>query len=99
MAIESSCDETACAIVQGGRKVIANVVASQIKIFSRTFFSVGSRLYGHSISLTPFFRQDSCSSSRLSNVMEGFISRYLGYRSHRLRRRVKSAGISGSGTS
>lgn len=31
MAIESSCDETACAIVQGGRKVIANTVASQIK--------------------------------------------------------------------
>ena len=32
MAIESSCDETACAIVKGGRKVLANVVASQIKI-------------------------------------------------------------------
>jgi len=32
MALESSCDETACAIVQGGRKVLANVVASQIKI-------------------------------------------------------------------
>ncbi len=32
MAIESSCDETACAIVKGGRDVIANVVASQIKI-------------------------------------------------------------------
>lgn len=31
MAIESSCDETACAIVKNGRKVIANVVASQIK--------------------------------------------------------------------
>lgn len=31
MAIESSCDETACAIVQGGRKVVSNVVASQIK--------------------------------------------------------------------
>ena len=31
MAIESSCDETACAIVQGGRKVISNIVASQIK--------------------------------------------------------------------
>ena len=31
MAIESSCDETACAIVRGGRKVLANVVASQIK--------------------------------------------------------------------
>ena len=32
MAIESSCDETACAIVKGGRQVISNVVASQIKI-------------------------------------------------------------------
>ena len=32
MAIESSCDETACAIVKGGREVILNVVASQIKI-------------------------------------------------------------------
>ncbi|MCD8377669.1 MAG: tRNA (adenosine(37)-N6)-threonylcarbamoyltransferase complex transferase subunit TsaD [Candidatus Gastranaerophilales bacterium] len=31
MAIETSCDETACAIVQGGRKVISNIVASQIK--------------------------------------------------------------------
>ena len=32
MGIESSCDETACAIVKGGREVLANVVASQIKI-------------------------------------------------------------------
>ena len=32
MGIESSCDETACAIVKGGRDVVANVVASQIKI-------------------------------------------------------------------
>lgn len=31
MAIESSCDETACAIVRGGREVLTNVVASQIK--------------------------------------------------------------------
>ncbi|MBQ9688930.1 tRNA (adenosine(37)-N6)-threonylcarbamoyltransferase complex transferase subunit TsaD, partial [bacterium] len=30
MAIESSCDETACAIVKNGREVLANVVASQI---------------------------------------------------------------------
>ena len=27
MAIESSCDETACAIVKNGREVISNVVA------------------------------------------------------------------------
>ena len=31
MALESSCDETACAIVKNGREVLANVVASQIK--------------------------------------------------------------------
>jgi len=31
MAIESSCDETACSIVKNGREVLSNVVASQIK--------------------------------------------------------------------
>ena len=31
LALESSCDETACAIVKGGREVLANVVASQIE--------------------------------------------------------------------
>ena len=35
MAIESSCDETACAIVKNGREVISNVVASQIKTHAR----------------------------------------------------------------
>ena len=31
LAIESSCDETACAIVKNGREVLSNIVASQIK--------------------------------------------------------------------
>lgn len=31
LALESSCDETACAIVKNGREVLANTVASQIK--------------------------------------------------------------------
>lgn len=31
LALESSCDETACAIVKNGRELISNVVASQIK--------------------------------------------------------------------
>lgn len=31
LALESSCDETACAVVKNGRDVISNVVASQIK--------------------------------------------------------------------
>lgn len=35
MAIESSCDETACAIVKGGREVVANVVASQVKVHEK----------------------------------------------------------------
>ena len=35
LGIESSCDETAAAIVQGGVKVLANEVASQIDLHSR----------------------------------------------------------------
>lgn len=34
-AIESSCDESACAIVENGRTVIANVVATQIPIHQK----------------------------------------------------------------
>ena len=30
LAIESSCDETACAIVEDGKKILSNVVATQI---------------------------------------------------------------------
>jgi len=32
LGIESSCDETAAAVVRGGREVLANVVASQMKL-------------------------------------------------------------------
>ncbi|RMF94514.1 MAG: tRNA (adenosine(37)-N6)-threonylcarbamoyltransferase complex transferase subunit TsaD [Candidatus Schekmanbacteria bacterium] len=35
LAIESSCDETAAAVVKDGRKVLSNVVASQIEIHSK----------------------------------------------------------------
>ena len=35
LAIESSCDETACAIVKDGREVLSNVVSSQIKIHEK----------------------------------------------------------------
>ena len=31
LAIESSCDETAAAVVEDGRKVISSVVASQVE--------------------------------------------------------------------
>jgi len=35
LAIESSCDETACAIVRGGREVLANIVASQADLHAQ----------------------------------------------------------------
>jgi N6-L-threonylcarbamoyladenine synthase len=35
LAVETSCDETAAAVVRGGREIIANVVASQIDIHRR----------------------------------------------------------------
>ncbi|MBE7048051.1 MAG: tRNA (adenosine(37)-N6)-threonylcarbamoyltransferase complex transferase subunit TsaD [Ruminococcaceae bacterium] len=35
LAIESSCDETAAAVVQDGRKVLSNIISSQIPIHQR----------------------------------------------------------------
>lgn len=35
MAIETSCDETACAVVKNGREVLSNIVASQIKTHAK----------------------------------------------------------------
>ena len=35
LGIESSCDETACAVVADGREVLSNVVASQIELHAR----------------------------------------------------------------
>ena len=32
LAIESSCDETAAAVVADGRKVLSNIISSQIEI-------------------------------------------------------------------
>lgn len=36
LAIETSCDETAVAIIENGRKVLANVIASQIQLHAKT---------------------------------------------------------------
>ena len=35
LTLESSCDETAAAIVQDGRKILANVIASQVDVHAR----------------------------------------------------------------
>lgn len=54
LGIESSCDETACAIVEDGRKVLSNVVSSQIKIheqFGGVVPEVAAREHLNSINL------------------------------------------------
>ncbi len=32
LAIETSCDETSCAVLKGGREVLSNIISSQIEI-------------------------------------------------------------------
>ena len=54
LGIESSCDETAAAIVKDGREVLANVVSSQIKIhekFGGVVPEVAAREHLNSINL------------------------------------------------
>ncbi|MBI5353175.1 MAG: tRNA (adenosine(37)-N6)-threonylcarbamoyltransferase complex transferase subunit TsaD [Chloroflexi bacterium] len=58
LAIESSCDETACAILENGRALLSSVVASQMEIHARyggVFPEVASRQ--HVLSITPVVEQ------------------------------------------
>ena len=58
LAIESSCDETAAAIVRGGRELLANVVSSQVDLHSEyggVFPEMASRQ--HMVAITPVIRQ------------------------------------------
>ncbi len=53
LAIESSCDETAAAVVEDGRTVLSNVVSTQIekhKIFGGVVPEIASRLHTENIS-------------------------------------------------
>ncbi len=48
LGIETSCDETAAAVVEGGRRILANVVASQVDrhaAFGGVFPEVASRMH------------------------------------------------------
>lgn len=54
LAIESSCDETACAVVKNGTEILSNVVSSQINIhkkFGGVIPEVASRIHVENISL------------------------------------------------
>ncbi len=58
LAIESSCDETACAIIENGRALLASTVASQMEIHARyggVFPEVASRQ--HVLSIIPVVNQ------------------------------------------
>ncbi len=53
LAIESSCDETAAAVVEDGRRVLSNVVSTQIekhKVFGGVVPEIASRLHTENIS-------------------------------------------------
>ena len=53
LAIESSCDETACAIVRDGKEILSNVVSSQINVhtkFGGVVPEVASRIHVENIS-------------------------------------------------
>ena len=54
LAIESSCDETAVAIIKNGKEVLANVVATQIDVhkdFGGVIPEVASRIHVENISM------------------------------------------------
>ena len=54
LAIESSCDETACAVVEGGINVLSNIVATQIdehKLYGGVVPEIASRRHCENISL------------------------------------------------
>ena len=47
LALESSCDETAAAVVEDGRRVLSNVVASQVeehRLYGGVVPEIASRL-------------------------------------------------------
>lgn len=58
LAIETSCDETACAVIENGRELLASTVASQMEIHARyggVFPEVASRQ--HVLSIIPVIEQ------------------------------------------
>ena len=52
LAIETSCDETAAAVIADGRTILSNVVATQIELhrrFGGVFPEVASRQHGFDV--------------------------------------------------
>jgi N6-L-threonylcarbamoyladenine synthase len=70
LAIETSCDETAAAVVEDGRRLLSNVVASQIELHSRfggVFPEVASRQ--HVLAIQPVV-EEALNSADVTHVRE-----------------------------
>ena len=53
LALESSCDETACAIIKDGKEILSNIVSSQINVHTQyggVVPEVASRIHVENIS-------------------------------------------------
>ena len=53
LALESSCDETACAIIKDGKEILSNIVSSQINVHTQyggVVPEVASRIHIENIS-------------------------------------------------
>ncbi len=63
LAIESSCDETAAAVVEDGRKVLSNVIASQVRehiVYGGVVPEIASRMHAECISSVVRKALDDC---------------------------------------
>lgn len=73
LGIESSCDETAAAVVEDGRRILSSVVSTQIekhKIFGGVVPEIASRLHTESISyvVSEALRQADCAINDIDAI-------------------------------
>lgn len=73
LAIESSCDETSCAVVSNGREVLSNVIASQVeehKLYGGVVPEIASRRHIESISevCDLALKQANCTIEHIDNI-------------------------------
>lgn len=73
LAIESSCDETACAVVEDGVKVLSNIVATQIdehKLYGGVVPEIASRRHCENISavVNAALEQSECTMNDIDVV-------------------------------
>jgi N6-L-threonylcarbamoyladenine synthase len=74
LAIETSCDETACAVLENGRGLVSSVVASQMDVHARyggVFPEVASRQ--HVLSITPVVEEALQRAGKTLSEMDAIV--------------------------